>query len=165
MKEFVYYIGVDCGKTGGIAVLGPDGPAYDVMPVIGEGKQGEINVFAISDWLDFHVPAFSKSYVAIEKQQAFPNQGGASNVTTGYGEGLLVATFRMKGISMCRPRPAAWKKKVLVGYSTKDKKGAIKYCLNEWPGMSFKRTDRCKKDHDGICDALCLARFAQMTHV
>lgn len=30
-----------------------------------------------------------------------------------------------------------------------------------WPGVPLRRTDRCKKDHDGMAEALLMAEYAR----
>ena len=57
--------------------------------------------------------------------------------------------------------PTVWKKRVLLGF-THDKAGALQFCASRWPTTDLVLPG-CRKPHDGIADALCLADYGRST--
>ena len=54
--------------------------------------------------------------------------------------------------------PKTWKKE--FGLNS-DKESSIAVCKRLFPEVSLKRTERCKKDHDGMAEALLMAEYAR----
>ena len=44
---------------------------------------------------------------------------------------------------------------------TSDKNTSIEVCKRLFPGVNLKATDRCKKDHDGMAEALLIAEYGR----
>lgn len=150
-------VGIDPGKSGAIATLSNNGGAWaiaglQVMPLIGKGKGSELDIEAIGRAIA------AADFVAIEKQQVMPKQGIASTGQTMKNYGILVGVVAIMQIPHVLPRPQEWKKTILKGLP-KDKIGAIQYCKQLFPGVSLRASERCKKDHDGIADAICIAHY------
>ena len=54
--------------------------------------------------------------------------------------------------------PQKWKKEFSC---TSDKNTSIEVCKRLFPNVNLKATDRCKKDHDGIAEALLIAEYGR----
>ena len=54
--------------------------------------------------------------------------------------------------------PQVWKKEFSV---TSDKNTSIEVAQRLFPGSDFRATERCKKPHDGKCEALLMAEYAR----
>ncbi len=149
------YIGIDPGLKGGFAALDDDGGWLGAwpMPLIG----GEI------DSKTFRHLLFESTYygeigrVIVEKVHAMPKQGVASTFKFGYGLGKIVGIIEAEGFPLELATPQRWKAAILRD-TDKSKEAAIAYCARRWPGVRLVQPG-CRKPHDGIADALCLAEF------
>ena len=68
--------------------------------------------------------------------------------------GLLKAN----GIPYQLVRPQKWKKEYSI---TANKNTSIEVCKRLFPNVSLLPTERCRKDHDGLAEALLMAEFAR----
>jgi|WetSurMetagenome_2_1015567.scaffolds.fasta_scaffold108929_4 crossover junction endodeoxyribonuclease RuvC len=159
MSHTKYWIGVDPGKTGGLAYIDNKGIAQTIpMPV----AENELDLHSIVEW--FKELSNGDVLVCIEKVGAMPGQGVVSMFTFGMGTGMLHGIIAAVGYKKIVVAPQTWKTKILRD-TKKDKAAAINYCLSMYPGVDLKATPRCKKYHDGMADALCIATYAKLTYV
>lgn len=156
------YMGIDPGIKGGIAVLyGNDPP---VTTVFAE-TEGRVNAVLLRAFLAFHAMANDLA-IAIEKVHSMPKQGVASSFKFGVNYGITLGTATTLGprVRVELVTPQAWKKLILAGMNRDDQKqAAIDYCRRAWPGVSLVQPG-CRKPHDGIADALCLAEYARRVY-
>ena len=147
------YIGIDPGKNGGFAVI-------DVE---------------VSHTLTFSRPMDGKDYVewmraltnlhpaeelrcCLEKVGAMPGQGVSSTFTFGEGFGFVQGVLTALGIPFQLVPPQKWKKEFSLN---SDKQKSIEVCQRLFPDINLYRTDRCKKPHDGMAEALLMAEYAR----
>lgn len=154
-------VGIDVGFSGGLCRLKYSDNAYDrdycrimPMPVI-KGKKNHLDIKGIADFIREADP----DKIIIEHAQAMPKQGVTSVFRYGEGFGMLQAVCATLGYPYELVRPQRWKKAVLIGYDKKEKAGAILYVQRKFPFISLLATPRCKKPHDGMADAICLAEY------
>lgn len=149
-------IGIDPGKSGGLASITSDGDVEVVaMPIAGK----ELNVVSMCDWIYAQTKKYGTTIVCVEKVHAMPNQGSVSMFTFGKTVGVVYGAVTAMLLPLYEVSPQAWKKAVLFG-TQKDKDAAIDYCTRVYPKVSLLATPRSKKPHDGMADALCIARYA-----
>ena len=148
------YIGIDPGKSGGIAIISEIG-VEAITPMIIAGK--DVDVAATAEWLDYHLGDMH-AVCYIEKVSAMPKQGVTSMFKFGFSTGVMHGIITTLGIPMQLVTPQAWKKKILSG-TKKDKDAAIDYCRRLYPDISLLATERSRKPHSGMADALCIARY------
>jgi len=149
-------IGIDPGKSGGIASINATGQASgDVMPIIGK----EIDGHELARILTATAP----DLVIIEKVGAARvngrPQGGTSMFTFGTGYGRLLGVCEALGIPYRLVTPQAWKKRVLAG-TAKDKGAAIAFVKRAFPMVDLTPGKK-RVPHDGIADAVCLAEYGR----
>lgn len=72
----------------------------------------------------------------------------------GFIQGLLAAY----AIPYELVTPQKWKREFQI---TGDKNSAVDVCRRLFPGVSLRRTERCKKDHDGMAEALLMAEYVK----
>jgi crossover junction endodeoxyribonuclease RuvC len=149
------FIGIDPGKSGGIAVVSSD-LEVEVFPIPLAGD--EIDMHEIYVRLKKHCLGY-KMAAYIEKVGAMPKQGVTSMFSFGFTTGALHAIIACLGIPRYVVTPQAWKKEILAG-TAKDKAAAIDYCIKAYPGVNLYATDRSKVCHDGMADSLCIATYA-----
>jgi crossover junction endodeoxyribonuclease RuvC len=141
------YIGIDPGQKGAMAFIGDAG--ITVIP-FDEGRYlGHLKVLA-------HPPCAAKAVV--EHVNAMPGQGVTSMFNFGKGFGWLLGVLDAYGIPYELVRPQKWKKEYSV---TGDKNSSIAVCKRLFPEVSLLPTTRCKKDSDGMAEALLMAEYAR----
>lgn len=154
------HLGIDPGLRGGVAALDPGGQVIGTWPMPVAG--GEIHAAGLADLLrslrclDSHQDI---GRVCLEKVAAMPKQGVSSTFTFGSGWGMVRGVCAALAIPVLLVPPTVWKKRVLLGF-THDKAGALQFCASRWPTNDLVLPG-CRKPHDGIADALCLAEYAR----
>lgn len=146
------FMGIDPGLKGGVAWVGDKVGAIP-MPVKDKRVDGE----ALAEVIRAVAPAS----VTVEKVGAMPGQGVVSMFNFGHGAGTIAGVLSALGAPFSLATPQAWKKAVLpAGDHGKD--AAIALCAKHFPGVRLV-LPRCRKPHDGMADALCLALFCKNT--
>lgn len=151
------YLGIDPGQSGGLALI--DGDRIECCPMPLAGKA--VDWCEVANWITHLAPASRASVAYVEKVGAMPKQGVSSTFKFGVNVGGIHGVLGALGVPMVLVTPQSWKKRVLAG-TAKDKAAAIDFCRRRWPHVSLLASERCRKPHDGMAEALCLARFAQM---
>ena len=142
--------GIDPGLKGAVAVLDRHGVHLaQPIPVL----HGEIDVGALAALLLDPRP----DLVVVERQQAMPKQGVASTYKTGRNYGLILGALQTLGLPVLEVRPRQWQGTVLRG-QPRGKEAAIAYVAKRFPGVDL-RPGHCRKPHDGIADAVCIAAY------
>jgi crossover junction endodeoxyribonuclease RuvC len=143
------YIGIDPGVKGGLAYI-VDGGEVNAIPFNEDAYRLAIAALsAIDD---------AKVVCAVEQVSAMPGQGVVSMFNFGKGFGWILGTLEAYGVSYELIRPQKWKKEFSV---TSDKNTSIEVCKRLFPHVSLLPTERCKKDNDGMAEALLLAEYAR----
>lgn len=168
MTTLPYVIGVDPGKDGAMAaVVNGLLPTHFLRktPII-QGDRNEYDLTGMRSYLEEIQERarqeFNSSPVTaiIERQQAFPKQGGSSNFSIGYGFGLWIGLFTAMGIRYEVVSPQAWQKAMLAGIRKKNtKQASVVAAQRLWPGVDFRKSERARKQDSGLTDAALLAQF------
>ena len=151
------FCGIDPGQKGAIAIINNGVVSLYVMPVV--DKEIDVaRIVAILNSFD------GDKIVAIEKVHSMPKNGCKSSFTFGKGFGKILGMLETMMIPHVLVTPQKWKKVVLEGLNWKKRKEAsIEYCKARYPHTSLLATKCSRKDHDGLADALCIAKYAWMT--
>ena len=160
------YIGIDPGKSGFTSMAFPSGriSCYET-PTMPSGKREVYDPAAMRKVLlnawDVSDPVTEDDlFCCIEKQQAFPQQGGVSNYSTGFGYGLWLGLLAGLRIPYQTVTPQAWKK-VMLGGSAKDKTASIVLAGQLFPKIDLKRTAKCKGPSHDKAESLLLLEYAK----
>lgn len=141
------YVGVDPGKKGAFAIISDDGKAHvDIW-------DEERFIYCMKRVSDRRVVA------AVEKVGAMPGQGVTSMFSFGQSYGFIMGVLRALGISYQLVPPAVWKRE--FGLLRADKQASIETCKQLFPGVSLLPGEQCRKDSDGMAEALLIALYAQ----
>jgi crossover junction endodeoxyribonuclease RuvC len=141
------YIGIDPGKNGGIAFMG-------------EGKNNS-ETYPYSDDVLLDVCTMYEGMNVIcylEHVHAMPKQGVSSTFNFGVNFGFIQGALRAYGIPYELVTPQKWKKEFSC---TSDKNTSIEVCKRLFPDVNLKATDRCRKPHDGMAEALLIAEYGR----
>jgi Holliday junction resolvasome RuvABC endonuclease subunit len=157
-------IGIDNGLKGGIVVIDNNQKIIKkyIMPII----QGERNVYDISEIVKIfneikYLCEFKKvNCIAIlEKAHARFVSGKAQCFSTGYCYGVIQGILSSFNIPYKIVSPQQWQKYILKDTNGDTKQQSILYVTKLYPNENWKESDRCKKYHDGLTDACCLALY------
>lgn len=183
-------LGIDPGLKGGLCFLtgclDTDYKSAIAMPVRQVGKHSRPDLKAIKGWFNQQVRVYGfPALVVIERLQAMnrfgkdrkrkvicvgckrvnwiegSGQGVTSAHTSGLNGGILLGFLETLGLPIEEPTSKQWKSLILAGYEDKNKEAAIAICRQRFPSLSLKANSRCRVDHDGIADAVCLSLYGQ----
>jgi crossover junction endodeoxyribonuclease RuvC len=100
-----------------------------------------------------------KLMCAVEKVGAMPGQGVTSMFSFGQSYGFVWGVLTALGIGYQLVPPTLWKRE--FGLLHTEKQGSVDVAKRLFPGVSLLPTDRCRKDSDGMSDALLIAEYAR----
>ena len=148
-------LGIDPGLSGAFAIV-DDATPVEWTPAPRMGDKGDIDWAQVYDWLSVH----QIDYAVIEKVGAMPGQGVSSMFRFGLATGGAHAVVQALKIPYELVTPQRWKKAMLpdMDRSSKDVTGV--YLKRRFPTHDFRASERARKPHDGICDAVCMALYA-----
>ena len=149
------YIGVDPGATGGFAVIMVDGA---------DGERVDTAVGAMEDGCFFRTmravadDRLIDKFAIVEQVGSMPKQGVASTFKLGKQAGLIEGALSALKIPYQLVVPRKWKAE--FGLNS-DKAKSCEVCKRLFPNVDLKRTKKCRKDHDGMAEALLMAEYAR----
>ena len=160
-------LGIDNGISGAMVML-EDNRVIGrlVMPTIPapNGKGNEYDIATILMALDSWKP----ERAVIERAQAMrlgsegQVQGVVSTFNIGKNYGIMLGILAAKGIAYEVVHPKTWQKMLFDGIAKDDTKAASAIVAQRlWPGVDWRATERCKKPHDGLTDAACIAEYGR----
>ena len=142
------FIGIDPGKSGGIAYI--------------DTEQGFSFAEPYSDkaLIDLCSDASKGGQVicCLEKVGAMPGQGVVSMFSFGQSVGYIKGVLESFRIPYQEITPQKWKRE--FGLSS-DKAKSAEICGRLFPDTSLLATPRCRKPHDGMAEALLMAEYAR----
>lgn len=147
------YIGIDPGKTGGVAVIDGAGRLLTAvrMPKTLPHLRALLRALFLAE----------RPVLVIEKSQPMPKQGVTSSFNYGVGYGVLIGMTTFAEIPLHEIRPADWKREILAGEPDKKDKGtSIRVCERLFPQVELV-PGGCKKPQDGMAEAILLAEYGR----
>ena len=141
------YIGIDPGKDGALAMISDVGAA-SVVPYDPDVYKATLYV------------SREQARAVLEQVGALPGHGATSMFSFGENFGYIKGLLEAYQIPYELVRPQRWKK----AFGISGKNQSVEVCKRLFPGVSLRRTERCKKDHDGMAEALLMAEYARRNH-
>ena len=119
--------------------------------------------FGVSDGLGGGDPFGSDPFAPMGSapmggQSSFNSDPFGSAGNFGMNFGFIQGVLKAYSIPYELVTPQKWKKEFSC---TSDKNTSIEVCKRLFPNVNLKATDRCKKDHDGIAEALLIAEYGR----
>lgn len=151
-------LGIDPGITGGLVIIDEKALIIEATPIpTYDGKIIDLKE------LNFFLNEFKPTEAYIEHVSAMPKQGVVSMFNFGRTFGMLEAAIAAKNIPYQLLRPQAWQKVMHVGVekSIDSKARSLIIFKRLYPTTDLKASGRCRKDHDGMVDALMIALYGQ----
>lgn len=142
------YIGVDPGKKGGYAWY----------------TDGDMRVRPWNDNYfvqDMHLLAAMNDHLmaAVEKVGAMPGQGTVSMFSFGQSYGFILGVLAAFGIPYQLVPPRKWKAE--YGLLNTQKQASVDVAKRLFPEVDLLPTPRCRKENDGMSDAVLMAEYAR----
>lgn len=164
-----FYIGIDPGMTGGLAVLGARGEPILLSGIplhLARGRSRAsydlLGIRAILErWRE------GPTLAVVERPGPMPPQvfrGGLANYARGMSEGWA---WMLVGLGWPRDlvrtvRPRDWQDDMLAGVKGADTGvRAIRAAGRRWPRVDLRRNDRCTTPDLGLVDALLVAEYGR----
>ena len=147
------YVGVDPGKSGGYAIIAESETGQAVFAYPWDDTFFAMEMCAMMERKREGIIA------AVEKVGAMPGQGVTSMFNFGKSAGYIEGVLTALGIPYQLVMPKRWKQEFTL--NGKDKAASIATCKRLFPDVSLRATDRCRKDSDGMAEALLIAEFAR----
>tara|TARA_R110000737_G_scaffold190304_3_gene212000 strand:+ start:147 stop:713 length:567 start_codon:yes stop_codon:yes gene_type:complete len=169
------WVGVDPGKTGGIAILDSSGGyvAHSPIPLVGVGtKRARVDCRAIKEWWlevtlknRWHVRP-SRITWAIERVSSAPTDGVVGAFSFGKATGAIFAFAETMGFAITEISPKDWQKVWLAGQRKNTRKdikaSAALVAADRWPELS---SDLRLKKNWGLADAALIAATARVVEM
>lgn len=162
-------LGIDPGRSGGLALLRQDGQILwtSTMPVIGK----EIDLTALAELVKKacgdprEMADGPPCQVYLERAGAFRvagrAQGGVSMFTYGQGLGMIRGLLAGLLVPYEMVQASVWCKALHAGLdrALTAKQRSAQVITRLYPGERFLATPRCSTKHEGIVDAVLIARY------
>ena len=145
------FIGIDPGKSGGIACIDTETKIVYTIPY---------NDKALIDLCRNEGYGGNTEHImcCLEKVGAMPGQGVVSMFSFGQSVGYIKGVLESFRIPYQEITPQKWKREFGL---TSDKAKSSEVCRKLFPDVSLLATPRCKKPHDGMAEALLMAEYAR----
>lgn len=155
-------IGIDNGLDGGVVAIHGSGPLIRlVTPTLGTGKRS-FNLVAMADLLRVLSIDSNDKMAFLERAQAMPGQGVTSMFSTGFGFGAWQGLLTALQIPFELVTPQKWQRDMFVGINRDDTKAASALVAQRLrPDTDWRASPRCRKPHDGLTDAFCIAEYGR----
>lgn len=142
------WIGIDPGQRGAMAMLGgSDGP--EIIPFDQRLYIERLNALKETG---------EKCVCCIEGVQPIRGNGIIALFKLGQAYGWLLGMLDSIGIPYQPITPQKWKKEFGL---TSDKAKSVEVCRRLYPGVNLLRTERSRKEDDGMAEALLMATYAK----
>lgn len=153
----MFYIGVDPGLKGGIAILKSTGEVIRCVPMPTVGN--EISLIRLQSELYFS----SDNIAFVEHSQAISKAGAGTVFKFGMGFGAILGVLAARHQAYTLVKPRVWQKEMHAGsdpdLDPKDRSLIVAERL--FPKQNFLASERCKKPHDGMIDAVLIAEYGR----
>lgn len=151
----MFFIGIDPGKSGAVAIMHGEKVTIEDMPL---DEDGHIDTEVLCDVIGMHVVP-DKSFCVLERAWARPLEGVKSAFALGETYGLTKAVLDILKIETLCISPSVWKKFFDI---TSDKEVSRSLAQQLFPTQHHMLAR--KKDHNRA-EALLLCEYAQRVHL
>ena len=143
------FIGIDPGKSGGIACIDTESGICYTEPYSDKG---------LIDMCSLECRNGKNVVCCLEKVGARPGQGVVSMFNFGQSVGYIKGVLEAYRIPYQEITPQKWKRE--FGLNS-DKAASAAVCQKLFPDIPLLATPRCKKPHDGMAEALLMTEYAR----
>lgn len=156
------YIGIDCGLRGCLVILSNNGRRakfFDTPTLKRKVGKRTRRAYDIPALVALASHFRRGTQVCVERQQAYPKQGGVSNFTTGLGYGLWLGLLEKSPAKYIAVPPRVWQAPFFDRKTEGGKKRAYTAAAGLYPNLVPMFTGPKGGLLDGRCDALLIATY------
>ena len=154
-----HIIGIDPGKNGGIAVITlKRNCVHEDWWMLYKARVEVFSEEALVKICDKYSTKPPSTTVYLENVHAMPKQGVSSTFNFGKNFGFIQGAIKQAGLDLVLVTPQTWKKEIGC---TADKSTSIKVCKELFPYVNLLASARCRKEHDGMAEALLIAEYGR----
>ncbi len=161
MEQNKYYIGIDPGMSGAVAIISDNDVVVLDTPTtfVKKGKKNK-TMYVESSMADILSPFMEKDvHVFIEKVHSMPGQGVTAMFSMGEGYGLWRGIVAALKLPYTLITPQSWKKKMMEGMG-KEKPASCYRAQQLFPNVELFGPKGGAKDGRG--DALLIAQYGKV---
>ena len=142
----MFYIGIDPGKRGGIAIIRDNPEWHEAYPY------SDLKLLQVSEMYE------TDSIVTVERVWGMPGQGISSTFRFGEEYGYIKGVLEAHDIEYYTAPPVTWK--ALYGLLKGSKQDSIELAKKLFPDVNLIPEGR-RIESDGMAEALLLAEFGR----
>lgn len=143
------YIGIDPGAKGAMALLEDNARLPTIIPFNKEEYIDRLRIIFYEE---------APCVCCIEAVHSIAGQGIASSFRFGESYGWLLGMLDTLCIPYQPITPQKWKKEFGL---TADKAKSVEVCKQLFPGINLLRTERSRKEDDGLAEAVLMSLYAK----
>lgn len=143
------YIGIDPGQKGAMALLEDNARLPTIIPFNKEEYIDRLRIIFYEE---------APCVCCIEAVHSISGQGIASSFRFGESYGWLLGMLDTLRIPYQPITPQKWKKEFGL---TADKAKSVEVCKQLFPGINLLRTERSRKEDDGLAEAVLMSLYAK----
>lgn len=153
-------VGIDPGLKGGLSILQLSANG-SLVPDAARSVPYDLNEYLCELQDAIAITSHNNGVlVAIEQVHSMPKQGVASTFKFGEQFGILKGMCMGLGVKFVTITPQEWKRG--LGLLHQDKDASIALAKKLFPAVDLRPSTRCRKDSDGMAEALLIAEYARM---
>ena len=156
------WIGIDPGAKGAMALIGWDKGLTAYSENLSALEHGPVIIpFDQEKYIDalWSLKCDDAECICcIEAVHSITGQGIASSFKFGTSYGWLLGMLDSIGIPYQPITPQKWKKEFGL---TSDKADSVEVCKRLFPGVNLMRTEKSRKEDDGMAEACLMAVYAK----
>lgn len=142
----MFFIGIDPGKKGGIAVVLKDAPdVIRVFPYTDETLKEVCEMYS------------GECKAVIEQVHAMPRDSNKGAFNFGKSFGYILGVVEAHGIPYQLIPPQKWQ----AEFSIHSKEDSINVAKRLYPGINLLPTERSRKESDGMADAINIVEWGR----
>lgn len=152
-------VGIDPGLKGGLSILQLSANG-SLVPYAARSIPYDLNEYLYELQDAIAISSHNNGVlVAIEQVHSMPKQGVASTFKFGEQFGILKGMCMGLGVKFTTITPQEWKRG--LGLLHQDKDASIALAKKLFPWVDLRPSTRCRKDSDGMAEALLIAEYAR----
>lgn len=170
MKTF---LGIDIGLSGALSLVNNNNqlllcePIPTIEMLVNKKKRNQYDINSINEIIKIWLSDYNIVKAGIERLRPIPRQASQVAFSMGGGSMLFKTLFTIYKIPYIEIESRIWQKEIFkragvqyTGDTTKIASIAASKTL--FPGVSFKRTDKCKIDSSDLTDSACIALYTKL---
>ena len=164
MSQLKYFVGIDPGTTGAVAILDPNGRLTEVVDLPNSGPEPiAMDLAALLE----AIGRPDELFLGIEMPFAVSAQASASALTQGIGVGVILGVVGTLGLRHERIKPADWKRGLGLPMgkgltSTVKKRNSREHAARYWPDMAHRWE---KASQDGRAEAALIGEHTRRRYL